>query len=116
LRGANAQPLFYPCIAIVSPEDTTPLDEALRNLAAFDWLILTSTNTAYALANRLETLGLTVPAQLQVAAVGPATAKTARELLSMDVVVPSASNSDDYNAEALARNLQLASDSRVLLP
>ena len=114
LRGANAQPLFYPCIAITPPEDTTPLDEALRDLATFDWLILTSANTAYTLANRLETLGLTVPAQLQVAAVGPATAKPARELLGVDVAVPS--NSDDYNAEALARNLQLLPGSSVLLP
>src|SRR5690606_18364415 len=114
LRGANAQPLFYPCIAITPPEDTTPLDEALRDLATFDWLILTNANTAYTLANRLEPLVLTLPARLQLGVHLPATTKTARDLLGVDVAVPS--NSDDYNAEALARDLQLLPGSSVLLP
>jgi uroporphyrinogen-III synthase len=118
LRQANALPLFYPCIDIAPPEDTTPLDETLRRFATFDWLILTSANTVYALANRLDTLGLPLSslAQLQVAAVGPATAIVARELLSVDAVVPSSANSDEYSAEAMARNLQLLPGSRVLLP
>ena len=118
LRQANAIPFFYPCIDIAPPEDSTLLDEALRNLVAFDWLILTSANTVHVIASRLDALGLplSVLGHLRVAAVGPTTAKVARGTLGVEAIVPSPANSDEYNAEALARHLSLSSGQRVLLP
>jgi uroporphyrinogen-III synthase len=58
LRRRGAEPLPYPCIAIAPPEDTGPLDAAVRDLAAgrFDWLVLTSRNTVTVLAERLKAL------------------------------------------------------------
>ncbi len=50
LQSQGAEVIEYPCIAIVPPEDDRPLREALANLAHFDWLVLTSTNTVLALA------------------------------------------------------------------
>jgi hypothetical protein len=77
LRDYGARPIFYPCIDIAPPEDTTALDAALRDVAAFDWLILTSANTVRALATHLEALGLPLSmlGHLRAVAVGPATAE-----------------------------------------
>jgi uroporphyrinogen-III synthase len=115
LRRRGAEPLVYPCIAIAPPHDPAALDAGLRAAiaGAFDWLVLTSTNTALALAQRLAELGL-APAQLDgiaVAAVGPATAAAAQRLLGLPVrVVP-----ETYVAESLAATLRPTSQMRILL-
>ncbi|HLV34637.1 MAG TPA: uroporphyrinogen-III synthase [Spirillospora sp.] len=113
LRAHGAEPLLYPCIAIAPPEDTAALDAALRRAAdgAFDWLILTSSNTVEALRHRCETLGLSLRG-MRAAAVGPATARAAQESLGVDVqIVP-----DEHVAEALAESLHLTPGARVFLP
>jgi uroporphyrinogen-III synthase len=116
LRARGAEPVSYPCIDIAPPADPAPLDAAIGDAAAgrFDWLALTSANTALALARRLETLGYPpgALAGLRVAAVGPATASAARDLLGIEVdAIP-----DDYQAEALADALQTPTGTRVFLP
>jgi len=109
LRAQGAIPLDYPCIAIVPPKDTTALDQALRE--EFDLLILTSANTVLMLAQRLETLGLSLVG-MKAAAVGAATAEAARDLIGVEIgVIP-----DDYSADALADALMVTTGMRILLP
>ena len=116
LRARGAEPLLYPCIDIAPPEDTGPLDSALRQAAAggFDWLVLTSANAVMMLARRLEALDIHPAAlsSLSVAAIGPATAEAAHDRLGLDVsVVP-----EESVAEALAGALRPAPGMRILLP
>ncbi len=116
LSARGALPLLYPCIDIAPPESTTALDAALREAAAghFDWLILTSANTALALARRLAALALPMSALsgLSVAAIGPATAQAAKDHLSVDVsLIPSV-----YVREGLAHAIQPITGARVFLP
>ena len=116
LRAQGAEPLAYPCIDLAPPEDASALDGALRAAAAgaFDWLVLTSANTALALARRLADLGLepAALAGMRVAAVGPATAQAAEQMLGVQVdLLPG-----EYVAEALAAALRDAPGSRVFLP
>jgi uroporphyrinogen-III synthase len=114
LRQYGATPVEYPCIEIAPPEDTEPLDAALRALAAgrFDWLVLTSANTVFALARHVGALGLSLNgAAFQTAAVGPATAQAAGGLGLQPVVLP-----HDYTAESLANAIPDASGARVLIP
>lgn len=113
IRQYGAEPVLYPCIAIVPPEDSGPLDAALQAAAAgqFDWLVITSANTAWALAERLAGLGLTLPA-IQVAAVGPKTSSAVRELLGRAVDLLA----DEFIAEGLAEVLQPVGEQRILLP
>ena len=113
-RGAIAVP--YPCITIVPPTDLGPMDNALRRMAAngFDWLVLTSTNTVSALAQRCGILGLT-PGDLgqpRIAAVGGATADAASAWLQRGVDVVS----EKGHGEDLASTLDLAPGDRVFLP
>ena len=117
LFSRGATPLVYPCIAIAAPEDTEPLDEALRDLAAggFDWLVLTSRNAVTILAERMDALDLAPLASgtFKVAAVGAATGAAIEARLGLNVdLLP-----QEFVAEALAEALvaQLPAGGRVLL-
>jgi uroporphyrinogen-III synthase len=115
LRMKGAAPLDYPCIAIVPPGDSAPLDTALSGLAAgwFDWLVLTSANTVFAVAERLRVLGLRLQGvPFRTAAVGPATAEAALAQLGVEPFdLP-----PQYVAESLAEHLPVEHGTRVLLP
>jgi uroporphyrinogen III methyltransferase/synthase len=73
LETLGAQVLELPAIEIVPPEDSTPLDIALRALETFDWIAFTSRRAVRAVFDRLSTLGLSGELPCRVAAVGPAT-------------------------------------------
>lgn len=115
LRVSGALPVPYPCIAIVPPRDCRALDRSLAALAqgGYDWLVLTSTNTVDALAERLLEIGQTLTlANIRVAAVGPATARAANDRLYLETVLLP----ESYVAESLALALPLVTDARILLP
>lgn len=76
LKAAGAQPIFFPVIEIVPPEDHSALDFAIRSLEQYDWLIFTSVHGVEAFFKRLEALGFKrIPPGLSVAAVGSRTAR-----------------------------------------
>jgi uroporphyrinogen-III synthase/uroporphyrinogen III methyltransferase/synthase len=113
LRALGAEPLEVPVLEIREPVSFEPLDQALRQLDYYQWLVLTSTNTVRALANRASELGIrfTLPSSLKVAAVGDATASAARKAGIQVTLVP-----ESYVAESLLRGLtSLVSGRRVLL-
>jgi len=58
LRQLGAQVLEIPFIEIRPPRSFRPLDHALKNLATYDWLILTSVNGVEAMWQRMEKLRL----------------------------------------------------------
>jgi uroporphyrinogen-III synthase len=74
LRELGCGVIEIPFIEIRKPSSYKPLDTALRNLAGYDWLILTSVNGVEALFARLGRLKLNRGAlsHLKVAAIGPA--------------------------------------------
>jgi uroporphyrinogen-III synthase len=98
LEAHGAEVLRLPTIEIVPPETYSHLDDALDRISGFDWLIVTSTNGAASLADRMEFLR--IPGQrfrhLQLAAIGSATA-TALERMGLKV----SWMADEYVAEAV---------------
>jgi len=54
LRNQGAEVLEIPFIQIRKPRSFRPLDTALKNLASYDWLVLTSVNGVEAMWNRLQ--------------------------------------------------------------
>ena len=44
LEALGAEILFVPVIEIADPAESSPLDQAVQNLASYDWLIFTSVN------------------------------------------------------------------------
>jgi len=77
LRELGCGVIEIPFIEIRKPSSYKPLDTALRNLAGYGWLILTSVNGVEALFARLGRLKLNRGAlsHLKIAAIGPATKK-----------------------------------------
>jgi uroporphyrinogen-III synthase len=112
LAEYGATPLLYPCLTVLPPEDTAPLDDALRHFATFDWLLLTSANSVEAVARRLRDLGLDLPSSVRVGAVGATTAGVARNALGIEpTALP-----EHFSAAALAEVLPDIAGARVLLP
>ena len=78
LDELGAQTIEAPTIELVPPDDWSGVDEAVRDLSRYDWLVLTSANGVEALAQRLDVLGLDARwiGNTRVAAIGDATAAT----------------------------------------
>lgn len=116
LQAKGAEPLFYPCIAILPPEDTRELDSSLKkaNQDYFDWIVFTSANTVYTIANRLKELSLSLSElnNTKIAAIGPATKMAVQDYLKLTVdLMPK-----EYVAEALVEVLLPAAGEKIFLP
>lgn len=116
LEKLGAEVWEFPTIRIQPPQDFGPLDDAIRELDSFDWIVFTSANGVDSFLERLRHFGLdlrSVPRDAKVAAIGPATAERLVEAgLRVDVVP------DEYRAEALIEALDNGSlaGSRILIP
>src|SRR5207249_4480399 len=76
LREQGALPIELPVIDI-APAPTEPLDDAIRRLADYDWVVFTSVNGVTAFAARLSALQRTMTALngVQIGAIGRITAQ-----------------------------------------
>jgi uroporphyrinogen-III synthase len=103
LRKLGATVLEIPFIEIRKPRSYRPLDSALRNISAYDWLILTSVNGVEAMWERIGKLGLKSSDlnHLRIVAIGPATQKAIEQHRVKVDVVPK-----EYVAESVVRSLQ----------
>jgi uroporphyrinogen III methyltransferase/synthase len=115
LRTLGAEPLEFPSIRIEQLADTAALDSALRRLAEFSWVVLTSANGVEACFDGLRRLGLDARAfgPARVAAIGPATERALRERgIRPDLVPPV------FTSEGVVALLapQLSPADRLLLP
>ena len=113
LRELGCEVIEIPFIEIRKPTSYQPLDTALRNLGAYEWLILTSVNGVRALFGRMtrKKLDVSALAHLKIAAIGPAT-KSAIEKQGLSVTV----TPKEYVAESVVTALRArVKGKRVLL-
>jgi uroporphyrinogen-III synthase len=111
LVAAGAEPILIPTIEIVPPASFDALDDSLKELDGFDWLIFTSANAVQVFAERAQALGVEVHAK-RIAVIGSATARAAREFLGRSPdLVPEHATAEGL-AEAL---LAYAAGSSMLL-
>jgi uroporphyrinogen-III synthase len=103
LRKQGAEVVEIPFIEIRKPRSFAPLDAALRDLSAYDWLILTSVNGVEAMWDRLAKLRITKRhlKGLHIAAIGPATRRAIEQHGVKVDVVPK-----EYVAESVVRSLR----------
>ena len=113
LRSLGASVVEIPFIEIRKPSSFRPLDDALKNLKSYNWLILTSANGVEAMWDRGRKLRLTKRhfAHLQIAAIGPATKRAlVKNGLKVDLVP------EEYIAESVVQGLRdKVNGKRVLL-
>lgn len=113
LRNLGCQVIEVPFIEIRDPRSYQPLNSALRNLATYDWLILTSVNGVEALFRRMvrKRLNKSALAGMKIAAIGPAT-KDAIEQHGLEVTI----TPKEYIAESVVAALHgQVKGKRVLL-
>lgn len=110
LTALGATPSMTPCVAIepVSGSDATALRCALDAIARYDWVVLTSTNAAGAVAAALWTRERGVP---RIAAVGSSTAGALRAGGITDVVIP-----ETALATGIPRVMGDVAGRRILVP
>jgi len=103
LRSLGASVIEIPFIEIRKPQSYAPLDNALKNIRGYDWLILTSANGVEAMWERLRKLRITRRhlTHLQIAAIGPATKQAIVKHGLKVKMVP-----EEYVAESVVKGLR----------
>jgi len=103
LRGLGASVIEIPFIEIRKPQSYGPLDDALKNIKSYNWLILTSANGVDAMWERVRKLRITRRQlkHLQIAAIGPATKKAIVKHGLKVKMVP-----EEYVAESVVKGLR----------
>jgi uroporphyrinogen III methyltransferase / synthase len=102
LAAEGAEAVSIPSIEIRNPESWQPLDDAIRHLEEFDFLLVTSANGVRKFLERLEVCGRSVDdlTELEIGAIGPATAdEFARAGVKVDFIPR------EYRAEGLIEEL-----------
>ena len=103
LRSLGASVIEIPFIQIRKPQSYQSLDDSLKNIRSYDWLILTSANGVEAMWERIRKLRITrrTLKHLQIAAIGPATKKAIVKHGLKVKMVP-----EEYVAESVVKGLR----------
>jgi uroporphyrinogen III methyltransferase/synthase len=113
LEELGAQVFVQPAITISDPPDWRAVDEALKSLPTYDWLVFSSSNGVRYVLNRLLATGgdLRRLGGVRLGAIGPGTCEALSHFHLKADLVP-----EEYRAEALAGALANQSQTkRVLL-
>lgn len=112
LRAAGVEPVEVPVLEIQPPASYDPLDQALRSLFSYDWMILTSANTVRVIVERAAVLKIPLRGLgAHVAAIGQATADAAQQAGLHITLTP-----ESYVAESMVATLSTrVQGKRVLL-
>lgn len=111
LAALGARPILFPTIEIAPMDDYSALDEAIRNLARYHWIIFTSVNGVTAFWARLNASPSTIHPPLQVAAIGPATAQALKAHGVQPEFIP-----EEHIAERILDGLGEVRGQWILLP
>ena len=107
LEAEGAKVVEVPAIKIVPPKDFAPIDEAVKNISSYKWLIFTSANGVEYFFNRMEAAGKDsrALANVKIAAIGSATAAALKGYGLKADLVPSVYKAEEL-AEALASDVK----------
>ncbi len=102
LTELGAQVIEFPTIEIVSPDSWAPLDQAIDQLQAYDWIIFTSANGVRCFLDRVRVRGRSSRElkDIRICAIGPRTAQELRQKRIEVHLIP-----DEYRAEAVVESL-----------
>ena len=100
LSDFGAECLECPTIKVIPPDDVKPLDRAIENISAYDWLIFTSVNGVNFFFERLFATEMDVRAlnNIRTAVIGPATAKRLYDFGLKSDIIP-----ESYQAESVVK-------------
>jgi uroporphyrinogen III methyltransferase/synthase len=111
----GGEAIVFPTIEILPPESYQPLDDAIRRIRGYDWIIFTSVNGVKSFLARLGHLGQDHRAieRIRIAAIGPETARAVESALLRVDLLPK-----EYRAEAILEELDPGEvvGKRILIP
>lgn len=115
IEELGGEALEFPTIAIAPPDSWTPLDQAIRSVRHYDYLIFTSTNGVKMFFERLSTNRIDIRSLfgLKICAIGPKTRELLEQLGLIVDYMP-----DEFVAEAIISHLQgqVKPGDKILLP
>jgi len=111
LQAAGFEPVYFPVIEIRPVDDMSELDEAIRNIASYDWVVFTSVNAVDVFFTRVSPLLKREAAGVRFAAIGPKTAEALRKHGVEPHFIP-----DEYVAETIIPGLGNVRGQRILFP
>lgn len=124
LREAGFKPIYFPVIEIRPVENNIELDNAIKDIKKYDWVVFTSVNAVEVIARSREAATKQSPADEsgllrfarsdtapKIAAIGPKTADALRKRHIEPDFVP-----EEYVAEAILAGLGDLKNKWVLLP
>ena len=115
LARYGAEPVVFPTVQVLPPEDWTQMDEAVARLGSYDWIIFTSANGVRYFRERVEAAGKDLRALngARVCAIGPKTAAALRQSGIAADLIPKL-----YQAEGIIEEMQKVGvrNQRILLP
>jgi uroporphyrinogen III methyltransferase/synthase len=105
LIDLGAVPYVLPAVEIREIADWAPVDQAIRSLKEYAWIVFTSANGVSAFLGRLEKLGsdLRMLGNTRIAAIGPRTAAALREYHLQPDLMPATFQSEDLAAALLEK-------------
>lgn len=89
ISKCGAEPVLFPTIEILPPEDSSPLDEALTHISVYDWIIFTSVNGVEKFFERFFQINedIRMLAGPRLGAIGPVTAASIKKFgLKVDLL------------------------------
>lgn len=100
-------------IEVTPPHDTEPIDNSIRNLSTYDWVIFTSVNGVKFFLQRMAVLNISTSYlnYVRIAAIGPVTSAAIQRIGRNPDYVPS-----EFLSESMARGLGALHGKRILLP
>lgn len=115
IESLGGEVVEFPTIEIQPPESYGPLDQAIKQIVSYDWLIFTSVNGVEQFLHRFESLGkeladLTVN---KIGAIGPETAKRLTAAHIEPNLVPRQYQAEGILEALIPENLR---GKRVLIP
>lgn len=114
-KAVGASVVDLPALEVAPPDDWGPLDDALRDLENFHWIVFSSANGVRAVQQRLERLGSQLAHRargVRIAAVGRKTAAILKELGAPADFVP-----PEFVADSLIEHFPVSGwGLRLLLP
>ncbi len=115
LSDLGAECLEYPTIKIVPAKDLNPMDRAIGDLGAYEWIVFTSVNGVQFFFDRLFESNLDVRAltHLRTAAIGPATANRLFKFGLKSDIIPETFRAESVIEAFSKENLK---GQRILLP
>ncbi|MTI81982.1 MAG: uroporphyrinogen-III C-methyltransferase [Firmicutes bacterium] len=115
IEELGGEPYEFPTIQVTAADDYTPLDNAIKNLSSYRWVIFTSVNGVKYFFKRLKILNKDVRELhgVKICAIGP---KTREELESFGLLVDYVPG--EYRAEQIVAGLKgnVQPGDKVLLP